>query len=56
MDNGSADRTGGMVGREFPELRLVPLTTNLGAAGRNVGVALSKTRFVAFCDEVRPTP
>jgi N-acetylglucosaminyl-diphospho-decaprenol L-rhamnosyltransferase len=51
VDNGSNDGTVAMVRRDFPAVRLLPLGTNLGAAGRNVGVALCVTPFVAFCDD-----
>jgi GT2 family glycosyltransferase len=39
-----ADRAGG-------RLELIELPTNEGAVGRNVGVAASRTPYVAFCDD-----
>lgn len=51
VDNGSGDGTAEMVQREFPQAALVVLPHNLGAAGRNAGVARVRTPFVAFCDD-----
>ncbi|MEH0985830.1 glycosyltransferase family 2 protein [Micromonospora sp. CPCC 205556] len=52
VDNGSADGTPTAVARAFPEVRVVPLGSNLGAgAARNVGVALARTPYVAFADD-----
>lgn len=51
VDNGSADRSVSMVRSDFPGVRVLPLGTNRGAAGRNAGIALVKTTFVAFCDD-----
>jgi GT2 family glycosyltransferase len=57
VDNDSRDGTRDMaraVSRSHPEgqrVRLVPLTRNRGAVGRNVGVAVCDTPFVAFCDD-----
>ncbi len=51
VDNGSADATVATVRRDFPGVTVVPLGCNMGGAGRNVGVMLAGTRFVAFCDD-----
>ncbi|WP_037306199.1 glycosyltransferase family 2 protein [Amycolatopsis orientalis] len=42
----SADRASG-----FPGVRVVRLPRNLGATARNIGVALSRTPYVAFSDD-----
>ncbi|KUH93770.1 glycosyltransferase family 2 protein [Mycobacterium sp. IS-3022] len=55
VDNASTDDTAEVVGRmaarSAGRLRLVELDDNLGAVGRNVGVAACRTPYVAFCDD-----
>ncbi|MFD2094113.1 glycosyltransferase family 2 protein [Blastococcus deserti] len=51
VDNGSTDGTTDAVRTRFPEVELVASPENLGAVGRNVGVALLDTPYVAFCDD-----
>jgi GT2 family glycosyltransferase len=51
VDNGSTDGTADAVRARFPEVTLVASPENLGAVGRNVGVALLDTPYVAFCDD-----
>ena len=51
VDNGSTDGTAACVRRDFPEVELVESRVNLGAVGRNVGVARVTTPYVAFCDD-----
>ncbi|HZO93745.1 MAG TPA: glycosyltransferase [Candidatus Baltobacteraceae bacterium] len=51
VDNGSRDGTARTVAREFPEVLLLRLPRNVGAAGRTVGARAAKTRYVAFCDD-----
>jgi GT2 family glycosyltransferase len=51
VDNGSADGTADAVRARFPSVELVASPENLGAVGRNVGVALLDTPYVAFCDD-----
>jgi GT2 family glycosyltransferase len=51
VDNGSADGTAAMVAARFRWVELVRLPVNLGAAGRNAGVARLTTTYVAFCDD-----
>jgi GT2 family glycosyltransferase len=50
VDNGSTDGTARRVAG-FAGVRLVRLTRNMGAAARNIGVALAGTPFVAFSDD-----
>lgn len=51
VDNGSTDGTAEAVPRSFPEVEVIALPTNLGAAARNVGVSHVETPYVAFNDD-----
>jgi GT2 family glycosyltransferase len=51
VDNASSDATPQRLAAEAPEVRLVRLSRNVGAAARNVGVAHLETPYVAFCDD-----
>jgi GT2 family glycosyltransferase len=51
VDNASSDGTAERLAREFPRVERVRCATNLGAAGRNAGVARVATPYVAFCDD-----
>jgi GT2 family glycosyltransferase len=51
VDNGSTDGTADAVRSRFPDVELVASPANLGAVGRNVGVARLATPYVAFCDD-----
>lgn len=51
VDNGSPDGTFEALTARFPDLDVVPLRENRGAAGRNAGVARLDTPYVAFCDD-----
>jgi len=51
VDNGSTDGTLEAVRSAFPEIQVVPLDRNLGAAARNVGVRAARTPYVAFADD-----
>jgi len=51
VDNGSTDGTAALVRRDHPTVILVPASANLGAVGRNLGVALLSEPYVAFCDD-----
>jgi GT2 family glycosyltransferase len=51
VDNGSTDGTAAAIRGRFPEVDLVASPVNLGAVGRNVGVARLDTPYVAFCDD-----
>jgi GT2 family glycosyltransferase len=56
VDNGSADGSVEMVRREFPDVRVVALEENVGAAARNAGVAAAKGEIVVTLDnDVRLT-
>lgn len=49
VDNGATAAAGRAM--RFPGVELLRLPRNLGAAGRNFGVALLGTPYVAFCDD-----
>jgi GT2 family glycosyltransferase len=51
VDNGSTDGTADAVREQFPGVELIASPDNLGAVGRNVGVARLDTPYVAFCDD-----
>lgn len=51
VDNASTDGSALRVSPQFPHVTWVRCTRNLGAAGRNEGVALVRTPYVAFCDD-----
>jgi GT2 family glycosyltransferase len=51
VDNGSTDGTAAAVRQRFPQVELVASPVNLGAVGRNLGVAQLDTPYVAFCDD-----
>ncbi|WP_175922926.1 glycosyltransferase family 2 protein [Burkholderia latens] len=51
VDNGADDATAALVRERFPHAVLVHAPRNLGAAGRNLGVAAARTPYVAFCDD-----
>ena len=51
VDNGSEDGTPDAVRREHPDVRVVELGRNIGAAARNIGVAMASSPFVAFADD-----
>ena len=50
VDNASTDGSAEMVRDEFPDVRLVELPRNIGAAGRNAGVAAAKGDIVFTLD------
>jgi GT2 family glycosyltransferase len=49
VDNGATARPG--LATRFPGVEVLRLPRNLGAAGRNFGVACLDTPYVAFCDD-----
>ncbi|WP_448627881.1 glycosyltransferase family 2 protein [Geodermatophilus sp. URMC 64] len=51
VDNGSTDGTADAVRAHFPAVELIASAENLGAVGRNLGVARLTTPYVAFCDD-----
>lgn len=51
VDNHSRGDSVFKVVRHFPGVNLVRCGRNLGAAGRNAGVAQVRTPYVAFCDD-----
>ncbi|WP_374023797.1 glycosyltransferase family 2 protein [Mycobacterium sp. HNNTM2301] len=51
VDNASTDGTGDMVRSCHPGVTLLTPGANLGAVGRNLGVAAADTPYVAFCDD-----
>ncbi|HYW53837.1 MAG TPA: glycosyltransferase [Dongiaceae bacterium] len=51
VDNGSADGTAEYVRALHPQVTVIALPRNVGAAARNAGVRLAETRYVAFCDD-----
>lgn len=51
VDNGSSDGTASAIAERLPSVEVIRLEENLGAAGRNLGVARVDTPFVAFCDD-----
>ncbi|HSU45058.1 MAG TPA: glycosyltransferase [Casimicrobiaceae bacterium] len=51
VDNASTDGTAEALARLGPRMRIVRLSRNAGAAGRNAGVRACTTPYVAFCDD-----
>lgn len=51
VDNASTDGTQARIAAEFPHVELVRAASNLGAAGRNLGVERVRTPYVAFADD-----
>src|ERR1051325_406622 len=51
VDNGSSDETVTIARAMSPEIDVIPLNTNLGCAGRNLGVSRARTPYVAFSDD-----
>ena len=51
VDNGSSDGTFACVKRAFPHVNVIRLPRNTGAAARNVGARIARTRYIAFCDD-----
>lgn len=51
LDNGSKDRVAEAVSARFPEVEVIELGENLGAAARTIGVRGIDAPYVAFCDD-----
>jgi GT2 family glycosyltransferase len=51
VDNASTDGTAQLVRRRFPAARLIRLAENVGAVGRNAGVAATRAPYVAFAED-----
>src|SRR5947207_3728655 len=51
VDNGGAGDQAARVAGRFADVGFVRLRDNIGAAGRNAGVACLNTPYVAFCDD-----
>lgn len=50
LDNASDDDTVSRA-ETFPDVKVIRLSCNLGAAARNLGVAIARTPYVAFSDD-----
>jgi N-acetylglucosaminyl-diphospho-decaprenol L-rhamnosyltransferase len=51
VDNNSTDKTVSEIRKRFPQVTLVTVNENTGPVGRNVGVALAHTPYIAFSDD-----
>src|SRR5207248_2896968 len=51
VDNGSTDGTSDILTYRFPNVRIIALERNIGAAARNVGIRAASTPYVALCDD-----
>lgn len=51
VDNASTDGTASLMAQRFPEVALISLECNIGAAARNIGVRHAHTPYVAFADD-----
>lgn len=51
VDNGSSDGTADAVAALFPQVEVIRVERNLGAAGRTLGVCRAAAPYVALCDD-----
>ena len=51
VDNASTDGTAEALASRFPDVTVIRLARNIGAAARNTGVRAVSTPYVAFCDD-----
>lgn len=51
VDNGSSDGSAQQVAQRFPQVRVISLPRNIGAAARNAGARAAGEEYVAFCDD-----
>ncbi len=49
--NGCSDGTEPVVREHHPGVQVVSLPANVGAVGRNIGVRVAATPYVAYCDD-----
>lgn len=49
--NGCSDDTASRMHASYPQVTLIELAENIGAAARNAGAAAASTPYVAFCDD-----
>jgi GT2 family glycosyltransferase len=51
VDNGSSDGTASHIASQYPDVTLIRLERNIGAAARNIGLRRASTPYVALCDD-----
>ncbi len=51
VDNGSSDCTSQIVKELFPNIKLITLNTNIGCAGRNIGIEASSHEVIVTLDD-----
>jgi GT2 family glycosyltransferase len=51
VDNASSDGTGCAVAEHFPQVQVLQVSRNVGAAARTVGVCEAVSPYVALCDD-----
>src|SRR4051812_4149827 len=51
VDNASRDETTELLAHSFPDVRVIRLPRNIGAAARNIGVEATRAKYVAFSDD-----
>lgn len=51
VSNGCTDDTARRLRARYPQVALIELPENIGAAARNCGAAAARTPYVAFCDD-----
>ena len=51
VDNGSQDDTSALLTEVYPQISILRMDENIGAAARNAGVQEAETPYVALCDD-----
>lgn len=51
VDNASSDGTAAYIGKRYPAVQVLGMSTNMGAAARNAGIRHATTKYVALCDD-----
>lgn len=51
VDNNSSDNSAQRLSERFPDVHVISLATNVGAAARNIGAQAACTEYVAFSDD-----